>query len=155
MERDDRNGQVDILLVEDNPSDAEFTLRAIRKAGEATRVVHVEDGAEALDFLFAEGAFAARLGLPAPRIVLLDLKLPKVDGIDVLRRVRANAATRGIPVVMLSSSREERDLRECYDSGVNSYVVKPVNFEIYLQVIGKLCRYWLDFNQASASTPRD
>jgi CheY-like chemotaxis protein len=152
MDSTDRAGKVDLLLVEDNPSDAEFAFRALRKADSATRIAHVKDGAEALEFLFATGEFALRRGLPMPKVILLDLKLPKVDGIEVLRRLKGNAATRAIPVVVLTSSKEERDLRECYESGVNSYVVKPVNFETYSRVIGDLCRYWLDFNQTPVTS---
>jgi CheY-like chemotaxis protein len=154
MDSTERNGPVDILLVEDNPSDAEFALRALAKSDPAIRVAHVEDGAAALDFLLARNAFAMRKGLPSPKVVVLDLKLPKVDGIDVLRTLKANRDTRGVPVVVLSSSKEERDLRECYDHGVNSYVVKPVNFESYSRVIGELCRYWARLNQGVVFPPQ-
>jgi CheY-like chemotaxis protein len=138
---------VEILLVEDNPNDAELTLRALKKHNLANRVVHVSDGEEALDFMFARGKFAARKVEEGPRVVILDLKLPKVDGLEVLRALKGNPATKAIPVVVLTSSREEKDIIESYQLGVNSYIVKPVEFEKFIVAIRDLGLYWLLLNQ--------
>jgi len=134
--------RVEILLVEDNPADAELTQRALRRNRVRNDIHWVQDGAEALAFLFSEGVYASRAGLAAPRLVLLDLKLPKVDGMDVLRRMKADAKTRSIPVVMMTSSQEERDLVASYELGVNSYVVKPMEFEEFTKVVGQVGLYW-------------
>lgn len=134
--------RVEILLVEDNPADAELTQRALRRNRVRNDIHWVQDGAEALDFLFSEGAYASRAGLAAPRLVLLDLKLPKVDGMDVLRRMKADVKTKSIPVVMMTSSQEERDLVASYELGVNSYVVKPMEFEEFTRVVGQVGLYW-------------
>ena len=142
-----RNGH--ILLVEDNPSDAELTLRALKKA-HVTNDVHVaRDGAEALEFLFGEGAYAARAGAALPRVVLLDLKLPKVDGLEVLRRVKADERTKMIPVVVLTSSREESDLVASYHLGANSYIVKPVDSDKFFEAVHQVGLYWLLLNEPS------
>ena len=138
---------IDVLLVEDNPNDAEFSLRALRKSVPAQRIAHVADGAQALDFLFAAGAWAARAASRPPRVVLLDLKLPKVDGLEVLRRLKGDPRTRAIPVVVLTSSKEPRDVREAYENGVNSFVVKPVNFDAFTAALADLARYWVQVNQ--------
>jgi len=138
---------VEILLVEDSPADAELTVRALRKQNLANRLHHVQDGAEALDFIFGTGAYAGRSIDDAPRVVLLDLKLPKVDGLEVLRRMKADPRTRRIPVVVMTSSREERDVVATYELGVNSYVVKPVDFEQFAQAVASLGLYWLLLNQ--------
>jgi two-component system, response regulator len=119
---------VEILLVEDNPQDAEITLRALKRANFANHVQWLEDGEEALAFLFSEGPYADQ-PQPRPRVMLLDIKMPKVDGIEVLKRIKADSRTRSIPVVMLTSSKEETDLVRSYDLGVNSYLVKPVDFQ--------------------------
>ena len=132
-------GDVDILLVEDNPNDAELTQRAFRKSDLDVRLTIVRDGAEALDYLFG--------GKPRPKVVLLDLKLPKIDGIDVLRRIRAGERTRTIPVVILTSSQEERDIVECYELGANSYVVKPVDFDRFYRTVSDIGAYWLVLNK--------
>jgi len=137
----------DILLVEDNPTDAELTLRTLKKHNLANRVEWVKDGAEALDFLFARGDFAARADAPQPRVVLLDLRLPKVDGIEVLRQMRADARTRLTPVVVLTSSKEERDIIATYQLGVNSFVSKPVAFGEFAHTVAELGMYWLLINQ--------
>jgi len=137
---------VDVLLVEDNPNDAELTMRALRASVRGERFLHVEDGVKALGMLFAEGDAPARLAKP-PRMILLDLKLPKLDGLEVLRRVKQDERTRSIPVVVLTSSREERDILESYRLGANSYLVKPVGFEEYIAAIKEACRYWLVLNQ--------
>lgn len=138
---------VEILLVEDNPDDADLTLRALRKAGLGERVLHVEDGARAVEFIFAEGEFAGRDARRLPGLILLDLKLPKLDGLEVLRRLKGDPRTRPIPVVMLTSSNEECDVRESFDLGVNSYVVKPVGFDEYISKIAAAGRYWVSCNQ--------
>jgi len=131
---------VDILLVEDNPNDAELTQRALRKVNLGTKVAIARDGAEAIDYLMGNK--------PKPKVVFLDLKLPKIDGIEVLRRTRADSRTRSIPVVVLTSSQEERDISECYKLGVNSYVVKPVEFDRFYKAVGDLATYWLVLNKS-------
>ncbi|HOW98588.1 MAG TPA: response regulator [Kiritimatiellia bacterium] len=139
--------EVEILLVEDNPNDAELTLRALKKNNLANHIVHVADGAEALDFVFARGAFKDRDIETRPRVILLDLKLPKVNGLEVLRAVKGDEHTRTIPVVVLTSSREEQDMVESYRLGVNSYIVKPVDFDKFLESVRDLGLYWLLLNQ--------
>ena len=139
--------QVEILLVEDNPNDAEMTLRALRRNNLANRVHWVKDGAEALDFLLGAGAYARRDPLLAPKLVLLDLKMPKVDGIEVLRRLKADPATRTLPVVVMTSSNEERDVAESYRLGANSYIVKPVEFEAFHETVAKIGLYWVLTNR--------
>jgi len=139
--------EAEILLVEDNPNDVELTLRALRKQNLESKVFVVRDGAEALDFLFASGAYASRKLETRPKVILLDLKLPKVDGIEVLRRVKADARTCNIPVVMLTSSQEERDVSETYRLGVNSYIVKPVDFSNFVHAVGELEIYWSMLNR--------
>lgn len=133
---------VEILLVEDNPNDVELTIRALQKQNLASKVFVVKDGAEALDFIFATGAFAARKIENRPKVVLLDLKLPKVDGIEVLRRIKADNRTKHTPVVMLTSSQEERDVLDTYNLGVNSYIVKPVDFSNFVHAVSELGVYW-------------
>ena len=137
----------EILIVEDNPLDLEMTLRGLRKANIVNHIPVARDGAEALEFLFCEGAYAHRRIEDAPRFVLLDLKLPKVDGLEVLARMKADERTRAIPVVMLTSSKEQRDLIESYQLGVNSYIVKPVDFDNFVQAARELGTYWLMLNQ--------
>lgn len=139
--------QVEILLVEDNDDDIEMTLRALRKANVANRVFVVRDGAEALDYLFCEGAHTGRHAEAQPKVILLDLKLPKVDGMEVLQRLKGDPRTRAIPVVMLTSSKEQRDVLASYQLGVNSYIVKPVNFERFAIAVQELEMYWLLLNQ--------
>jgi two-component system, response regulator len=136
----------EILLVEDNPSDAELTLHALRKSKVANQIPHVRDGAEALDFLFCRGSFSARQFDHAPRLILLDLKLPKVDGLQVLEKIKADPRTRAIPVIILTSSKEERDMVAGYKLGVNSYIQKPVNFSEFQKVVEQLGMYWLLIN---------
>ena len=138
---------VEILLVEDSDEDAELTVRALRQRKLANELFRVKDGAEALDFIFATGPYADRDGQPKPRVVLLDLKLPKVDGMEVLRRMKEDAATRTIPVVMLTSSKEDRDLEAAYRLGVNSYIVKPVEFDKFVAAVETLGFYWALLNQ--------
>jgi len=139
--------EVEVLLVEDNPSDAELTMRALKKRNLANRLFHAKDGAEALDFLFANGAFADRRVENGPKVVLLDLKLPKVDGLEVLQRIKSDERTKKIPVVVMTSSREDRDLLTCYERGVNGYVVKPVEFEDFSRAVSELGFYWLLLNE--------
>lgn len=137
----------DILLVEDNPEDVELTLRALRKHNLANPIQVARDGAEALDFLFGEGAYAGRDVEQLPRVVILDLKLPKVNGLEVLRRLRAEERTRTLPVVILTSSQQDQDIVESYKLGVNSYIVKPVDFEKFIEAVGKVGLYWLLLNR--------
>jgi CheY-like chemotaxis protein len=143
----DQYEKVDILLVEDNPADAELALRALRKGKLANHITWVKDGAEALEFIFRSGAYAGRPD-QHPRLILLDLKLPKVDGIEVLKRIKADERTRMIPVVMVTSSAEGRDIAESYKLGVNSYVVKPVEFEQFSETVAKAGFYWMLVNKA-------
>ncbi|HEX9800495.1 MAG TPA: response regulator [Thermoanaerobaculia bacterium] len=136
-----------ILLVEDNPDDEALTLRALRKHNLGNEVVVARDGAEALDYLFATGPHAGRDASATPQLVLLDLKLPKLDGLEVLRRVRSDERTRLLPVVVLTSSREERDLIDSYRLGANSYVRKPVDFNEFVEAARQLGLYWLLLNE--------
>ena len=139
--------QVEILLVEDNPNDVELTLHAFVKNNLTNPVHVVRDGAEALEFIFCTGAYQNCSIVNSPKVILLDLKLPKVDGLEVLRRVKADPITRVIPVVVLTSSREERDIVESYKLGVNSYITKPVDFEQFIEAIRTIGLYWLLLNQ--------
>jgi two-component system, response regulator len=139
--------EVEILLVEDSPTDAELTLRVLKKNHLANQVVHVTDGEEALNFLFARGAYLGRNLDHRPRVILLDLKLPKIDGLEVLKAIKADPSTRTIPVVMLTSSREETDMIASYALGVNSYIVKPVDFDRFVEAVTHLGMYWLLLNQ--------
>ncbi len=138
---------VEILLVEDNPNDAELTLYALEKHKLANHIEIVRDGADALDYVFCKGNYADRRFADLPKLILLDLKLPKVDGIDVLRKIKSDQHTRAIPVVMLTSSREERDIVESYRLGVNSYIVKPVDFEQFTKAVQQIGFYWLLLNE--------
>ena len=141
--------QVEILLVEDSETDAEMTMCALGRKNLANNLVWVEDGAEALDCLFRRGIYASRLNA-SPKLVLLDLKMPKVDGIEVLRQIKANEQTKAIPVVMLTSSAEERDIISSYSLGVNSYVVKPVDFSAFVEEVAKAGCYWVLVNRLPA-----
>lgn len=138
---------IEILLVEDNPSDVELTLHALKENNLTNRIEVVRDGAEALEFIFCTGAYVNRRIENSLKIILLDLKLPKVDGLEVLRRIKSDPRTRTIPVVVLTSSREERDIVESYQLGVNSYIVKPVDFEQFTEAVRHLGLYWLLLNQ--------
>ena len=137
-----------ILLVEDNPDDELLTLRALRKNNVLNKVVVARDGVEALDYLFGTGGHSGRDTAVMPQLILLDLKLPKIDGLEVLKRLRADERTRLLPVVILTSSREEQDMLDGYGFGANSYVRKPVNFEQFVQAIEQLKLYWLILNEA-------
>jgi two-component system response regulator len=140
------NREVEILLVEDNPNDVELTLHAFRKNNLSNRIRVARDGAEAIEFLFGTDGQGQAANAP-PKVVLLDLKLPKVDGLEVLRRIKSEPRTRTIPVVVLTSSKEERDIVESYELGVNSYIVKPVDFEQFTDAVRNLGLYWLLLNQ--------
>jgi len=140
------NNEVEILIVEDNPHDLELTLRALQKHRLANRIMALTDGAAALDFLFARGDWSERDIADGPRVVFLDLKLPKIDGAEVLRQIKSDPRTRSIPVVIVTSSAEERDRMESYQLGVNSYVVKPIEFEAFAKTIAELGFYWLAVN---------
>jgi len=140
-------GNVEILLVEDNPADAEMTLRALRRNNLANKVHWVKDGEQALEYMFRTGTYASRAPAVVPKLVMLDIKMPKVDGIEVLRRVKANEETRTVPVVVMTSSNEERDVVDSYRLGVNSYIVKPVDFEKFTETARVLGLYWILMNQ--------
>jgi len=137
---------VEILLVEDNPADAELTLHALKKSKLANRIQHVRDGEEALDFLFCRNAYANRHIDNGPQLVLLDLKLPKIDGLQILQAVKNDPRTKAIPIIVLTSSKEEQDLVRSYRLGVNSYIQKPVNFSEFQEVVRQLGMYWLLVN---------
>jgi len=138
---------VEILLIEDSPEDLELGLRALRKANLTNHIEVCRDGAEALDFIFCEGAYAGRKIEDVPKVILLDLKLPKVDGLDVLKRIKGDPRTNSIPIVVLTSSQEQSDVVKSYQLGVNSYIVKPVNFEGFAAAVQQLGMYWLLLNQ--------
>lgn len=138
---------VEILLVEDNPADAELALRALQKHKLANQVIVCGDGEEALDFLFARGKFGDRRIENGPKVILLDLKLPKIDGLEVLRAIKNDPRTRLFPVVVLTSSNQDKDIAECYALGVNSYIIKPVDFEKFVAAVRDIGLYWLLLNQ--------
>jgi two-component system, response regulator len=141
------DSMVEILLVEDSPQDLALALRALKKANLTNKIEVARDGAEALDYVFGEGLHAGRKVEEGPKVILLDLKLPKIDGLEVLRRLKADERTRSIPVVMLTSSKEQNDVVESYRLGVNSYIVKPVNFESFAKAVQDLGMYWMLLNQ--------
>jgi CheY-like chemotaxis protein len=144
---DDEVKVVEILLVEDNATDAELCIRALKKHNLANNLVWVKDGAEALDFLLATGAYSDRNVTCPPKVVLLDLRLPKIDGMEVLRRIKADERARSIPVVVLTSSKEDRDIAESYQLGVNSFISKPVEFDAFAKTVSELGLYWLLVNR--------
>lgn len=144
--------EVEILLVEDNPNDTELVIRAFKKSNIANRLVHVWDGEEALDFLFARGAFGERRVEDTPKVVLLDLKLPKIDGLEVLKAIRSDARIKFIPAVVLTTSKEESDIIKSYSLGVNSYIVKPVDFDKFISSVKEIGLYWLLLNQRPSGT---
>jgi two-component system response regulator len=139
--------QVEVLLVEDNMHDAEMTIRALKKVNLSNNLVHVKDGEEALDFIYARGKFADRESANLPKVILLDIKMPKVDGIEVLKQLKSREHSKTIPVVIMTSSKEEQDIINSYQLGVNSYVVKPVDFEGFARAVSQLGLYWLLTNQ--------
>jgi CheY-like chemotaxis protein len=139
--------EVEILLVEDNPTDAELTMRALKRKNLINKLVWVKDGAEALDFLFAKGEYSKRNVSDLPKLILLDLRMPKVDGLEVLHEIKANERTKRIPVVILTSSKEDRDIVESYKLGVNSYVSKPVEFDEFIDAVSTMGFYWILINK--------
>ncbi len=143
------NTEVEILLVEDKRSDAEMTIRAIRKNNITNHIVHLKDGKEALDFLFGTGEYEGRDISKKPKIIILDMKMPKVGGLEVLEKIRANELTQKIPVVMLTSSKEDPDIEKCYELGGNSYIVKPVVFDDFMKAVSLLGLYWVLHNQVA------
>jgi len=140
---------VEILLVEDNPDDAALTIRALKKHNLANRLTHLKDGVEALEFIYGTGAYAGRNVSITPKVILLDLKMPKVNGIEVLTKLKADPATRTIPVVVLTSSAEDPDIKKCYELGANSYIVKPVEFDNFTKKISELGMYWMVLNKVN------
>lgn len=142
---------VSIVLVEDNSADAELTIRALRRGKINNPIHHLQDGAEALDFLFCEGVYCDRVIDTPPKVILLDLKLPKVSGLEVLRRLKSDPRTQAIPVVVLTSSAQDRDMIDSYELGVNSYIVKPVDFEQFRESVQQIGLYWVLFNQTLES----
>lgn len=139
--------EVDVLLVEDNESDAEMTIRSLRKNNLANSLLHLTDGAQALDFIFAEGSYEHRKIADTLKVILLDLKMPKVNGLEVLKKIKSDSRTKKIPVVMLTSSKEDPDIAQAYELGANGYVVKPVEFDQFYKAISNLGLYWLIVNQ--------
>ncbi|MCD6067606.1 MAG: two-component system response regulator [Bacteroidetes bacterium] len=139
--------EVEILLVEDNMSDAEMTIRALTKNHLMNKLVHLKDGAEAIDFIFGQGNYSERNIENSPKVILLDLKMPKVNGLEVLEKIKADERTKKIPVVVLTSSNEDPDIQECYRLGANSYVVKPVQFDKFIKAVSELGLYWIILNQ--------
>lgn len=140
--------EVEILLAEDNMEDAEMTIRALNKSNIVNKLIHLNNGVEVIDFLFGTGKFAGRDIMIQPRLILLDLKMPKMDGIEVLSIIKTTAATKKIPVVVLTSSRENPDVEKCYSLGANSYIVKPVDFDGFTKAVGELGLYWMLLNQS-------
>lgn len=141
------HNRVEILLIEDNMSDAELAIRALTKNNIANDLVHLKDGVEAIDYIFGEGEYSGRNINEQPKVILLDLKMPKIDGIQVLEKIKSDDRTKEIPVVVLTSSKEDPDVKRCYQLGVNSYIVKPVEFDDFLKAVSELGLYWLLLNQ--------
>jgi len=139
--------EIEILIVEDNPNDAELTIRALRKNNLANTIHLVEDGEEALDFIFSKGKYAGNVFLKPLKVIFLDLKLPKISGLEVLAEIKSNQETKVLPVVIVTSSREDPDIKKAYELGVNSYVVKPVNFDDFLKAMSQTGLYWLLVNE--------
>lgn len=142
-----KNSIVEILLIEDNEHDAEMTIRALKKNRITNEVIHLKNGVQALDFLFGTGEFAGRNVNEKPKVILLDLKMPKVDGIEVLQQIKSNDLTKKIPVVVLTSSKENPDIDTCYALGANSYIVKPVDFSGFMEAVSHSGMYWVMLNQ--------
>jgi two-component system response regulator len=143
-----KNKAVDILLIEDNMNDAELTIRSLRKAKINNNLIHLKNGAEAIDFLFGNGKLEGRENRIQPKLILLDLKMPKIDGLEVLSRIKSDPLTKSIPVVILTSSKEHPDIEGAYTLGANSYIVKPVEYDEFAKVISNLSFYWLLMNQS-------
>lgn len=142
-----KNNEIEILLVEDNMGDAELTIRALKKKNLANNLIHLENGADALDYIFAEGIYAARSLNNIPTLILLDLNMPKIGGIEVLQKIKSDERAKKIPVVILTSSKEDPDIEKCYSLGANSYIVKPVEFDKFVNTVDELVLYWLVLNQ--------
>jgi two-component system, response regulator len=142
------NFELEIILVEDNPDDAALAIRALKKQNLANKLVHLTDGAEALDFMYGRGAYSGRNVDTTPRVILLDLKMPKVNGIEVLEKLKSDPAMKDIPIVVLTSSAEDPDIKKCYDLGANSYIVKPVDFDNFAKTVVDLGMYWIVLNKA-------
>jgi len=140
------NKIVEILLIEDNPYEAELAIRSLKKYNFTNNLHHIDDGAEALDFIFERGKYESQQGRTKPRLIMLDIKLPKVDGIEILRQLKENDKTKTIPVVILTSSKENQDVKACYDLGANSYIVKPVDFDSFSKAVAELGMYWMLLN---------
>ena len=143
------NNEVEILLVEDNPHDAELTIRALRRNNLSNNIIHLSDGALALEFIFGTGQYKGRDISKKPKVILLDLKMPKVNGIEVLKKLKENELTKSVPVVVLTSSKEDPDVEQCYQLGVNSYIVKPVDFEAFQKIVSELGLYWMLLNHTT------
>jgi two-component system response regulator len=141
------NYELEIILVEDNPDDAALAIRALKKQNLGNKLIHLQDGVEALDFLFGTGAYTGRSIENTPKVILLDLKMPKVGGIEVLQKVKSDPRTKNIPVVVLTSSAEDPDIQKCYDYGANSYIVKPVEFDNFAKTVVDLGMYWMVLNR--------
>jgi two-component system response regulator len=139
--------EIEILIVEDNPNDAELTIRALRKHNLVNSIYLVEDGAEALDFIFCKGKYSGKAFLKPLKVIFLDLKLPKISGLEVLAKIKSHPETKTLPVVVISSSREDPDIKKAYELGVNSYVVKPVNFDDFVKAMAQTGMYWLLINE--------
>ncbi len=139
---------IEIILVEDSVEDASLVIRSLKKSNICNSIIHLQDGAEALDFMFARGLYVDRKVEDKPKLILLDLKMPKVDGLQVLRELKADDRTKSVPIVIMTSSREDRDLVECYRLGVNGYVVKPVSFDNFAKAVAELGIFWLMINQS-------
>ncbi|MEX0772190.1 MAG: response regulator [Balneolales bacterium] len=139
--------ELEILLIEDNMSDAELAMRALKKKNLSNQLIHLKDGAEALNFIFAEGEYEDRDITKTPKMILLDLKMPRIDGIEVLRRIKEDERTKTIPVVVLTSSNEDPDIKRCYELGANSYIVKPVEFDGFLNSVTDVGLYWMLMNR--------
>lgn len=137
---------VEILLIEDNPYEAELAIRSLKKSNLSNNLHHIDDGADALDFIFERGKYESTGTKAQPKLILLDIKLPKVDGIEILRQLKANEKTKAIPVVILTSSKENQDIKACYDLGANSYIVKPVDFDSFSKAVAELGMYWMLLN---------
>ncbi|MEX0779202.1 MAG: response regulator [Balneolales bacterium] len=139
--------EIEILLVEDNMSDAELAMRALKKKNLSNQLIHLKDGEEALEFIFAKGKFSDRDITKTPKMILLDLKMPRIDGIEVLRRIKEDERTKTIPVIVLTSSNEDPDIKRCYELGANSYIVKPVEFDGFLNSVTEVGLYWMLINR--------
>lgn len=143
----DNINDVEVILVEDNQNDAELAIRALKKRNLGNRFTHLKNGQEALDYIFCKGSYSERNINNYPKVILLDLKMPKVNGIEVLEQIKADERTKSIPVVVLTSSKEDPDIKKCYQLGVNSYIVKPVEFDTFVKAVSELGLYWLILNQ--------